>query len=80
MNNKQFKTLDEQIAIMEHKGMMINNKDQAKEVLLRENYFFLNGYRHIFLKSAADKKALVTFLTKLFIKKTSFQIIMFIRH
>lgn len=54
--NKEFKTLDEQIAIMEHKGMIIHNKDYAKEVLLRENYFFLNGYRHLFLKSETDKK------------------------
>ena len=56
MTNKEFKNLDEQIAIMEHKGMLVENKEYAKEVLLRENYFFLNGYRHLFLKSATDKK------------------------
>ena len=54
--NKEFKTLDEQIAIMEHKGMIIENRDFAKDVLLRENYFFLNGYRHLFLKSELDRK------------------------
>ena len=56
MSNKEFKTLDEQIAIMEFKGMIIADKQKAKEVLMRENYFFLNGYRHLFLKSEADKK------------------------
>ena len=54
--NKEFKNLDEQIAIMERKGMLINDKELAKEILLRENYFFLNGYRHLFLKSEIDKK------------------------
>lgn len=54
--NKEFKNLDEQIAIMERKGMLINDKELAKEILLCENYFFLNGYRHLFLKSEIDKK------------------------
>lgn len=56
--NKEFKTLDEQINILEFKGMQINDKEYAKDVLLRENYFFLNGYRHLFLKSETDKKFL----------------------
>lgn len=54
--NKEFKNLDEQITILEFKGMTINDKEYAKDVLLRENYFFLNGYRHLFLKSETDKK------------------------
>ena len=55
---KEFKNLDEQITIMEYKGMTFNDKEFAKNVLLRENYFFLNGYRHLFLKSETDKKFL----------------------
>ena len=55
---KEFKNLDEQITIMEYKGMTFNDKDFARGVLLRENYFFLNGYRHLFLKSETDKKFL----------------------
>ena len=58
MSNKEFKNLDEQIAIMEYKGMIVADKPYAKEVLLRENYFFLNGYRHLFLKSENEKKFL----------------------
>ena len=48
-SNKNFKTLDEQIDILRYKGMIVNNEECTKEVLLRENYFFLNGYRHLFL-------------------------------
>ena len=55
---KELKNLDEQISIMEYKGMTFNDKEFAKSVLLRENYFFINGYRHLFLKSETDKKFL----------------------
>ena len=43
--NKIFRTLDEQIEILKAKGLKIDNIDEAKEILLRENYFFLNFYR-----------------------------------
>lgn len=49
MRTKQFKTLEEQIEILKHKGLVINDYSYAKEVLLRENYFFLSGYRHLFM-------------------------------
>lgn len=52
---KVFKTLDEQIEILKEKGLIIENEELAKEVIIRENYFFLNGYRRIFLKSKTDK-------------------------
>lgn len=53
---KQFKNLDEQIEILKNKGMIIEDEEYAKNVLLRENYFFLSGYRHIFLKSDKDRR------------------------
>ena len=53
--NKEFKKLDEQVEILKNKGLTVNNPEYAKEVLLRENYFFLNGYRHLFMKSATNK-------------------------
>lgn len=59
MSNKEFKNLEEQIMIMEYKGMTIPNKEYAKEILLRENYFFLSGYRHLFLKSQNEKQFLI---------------------
>lgn len=59
MIEKQFKNLDEQLEIFKHKELVIQDEDYAKQVLLRENYFFLNGYRHLFYKSNTDK----TFIT-----------------
>ena len=56
MRDKQFKNLDEQIEIFKYKGLVIENEEFAKTVLLRENYFFLNGYRHLFMKSANNKR------------------------
>ena len=45
MIEKNFKNLEEQIQIFLHKGMIINDQKYAEKVLLRENYFFINGYR-----------------------------------
>ena len=55
MRQKNFKTLDEQVEILRFKGMDINDEAYTKKVLLRENYFFLNGYRHPFMEEG-DKK------------------------
>ena len=52
---KEFKTLNEQIEIFKNKGLVINNPEYAKEILFRENYFFLNGYRHLFMKSNVNR-------------------------
>lgn len=48
MNKKEFRTLDEQVNIMINKGLIINDKEKAKDILFRENYFFINGYRTLF--------------------------------
>lgn len=56
MANKVFKNLDEQIIILREKGIIINDEAYAKEILLRENYFFIMGYRHIFLKHDSTRK------------------------
>lgn len=56
MNKKEFKTLDEQLNIFKSKGLTIDNVESAKDVLLMENYFFINGYRHIFMRSNKDKR------------------------
>ena len=53
--SKEFKKLDEQIEILRNKGLTINDNNYAADVLFRENYFFLNGYRHLFMKSASNK-------------------------
>lgn len=56
MKNKIFRTLDEQINILKEKDLIINDENEAKKVLLRENYFFLSGYRHLLMKNYRDKK------------------------
>lgn len=55
-SDKIFKTLDEQVEILREKGLTINDVEKAKEVLLRENYFFLNGYRHLFMDSSSNNR------------------------
>ena len=64
MGSKIFKNLDEQILILEQKGLVIDDVFYAKEILLRENYFFLSGYRHLFLRDDGSRK---------FIKNTNFR-------
>lgn len=54
MSKKIFKTLDEQIQILEYKGLVIHDIDEAKRILFRENYFFVSGYRHLFMRSMKD--------------------------
>lgn len=58
MVEKHFRNLEEQIEILKNKGLKINNESYAKDVLLRENYFFLNGYRYLFMYSNTDKRFL----------------------
>ncbi len=64
MKSKEFKTLSEQIDILKNRGLVINDVDKAEGLLLRENYFFINGYRHIFMKSSKGND---------FIKGTTFE-------
>lgn len=56
---KLFKSLDEQISILSSKGLIIEDEEQAKEILLRENYFFINGYRILLMNSYADKNFII---------------------
>lgn len=56
MKDKTFKTLDEQITILRSKGLTVNDEDFAKSILLRENYFFLTGYRFLFMRSLDDRR------------------------
>ena len=64
MSKKTFKTLEEQIEILRSKGLIINDVEKTKSILLRENYFFISGYRHLFMKSKKDQ---------LFIPGTTFE-------
>lgn len=55
-SNKVFKTIDEQVEILKSKGLVINDVEFAKDILLRENYFFISGYRHLFMINSKDNK------------------------
>ena len=48
MNKKEFRTLDEQVLILRSKGLIVDDEEKVKDILLRENYFFVNGYRTLF--------------------------------
>jgi len=52
---KIFKTLEEQVEIMRNKNLIIDDEEYVKGVLLRENYFFINGYRYLFMKSMNNR-------------------------
>ena len=52
---KDFKTIDEQIDILKKKGLIIDDENMAYNILLKENYFFINGYRHVFMNSPTDR-------------------------
>ena len=79
MIEKKFKTLDEQVDILRHKGLLIRDEKYTKEVLLRENYFFLNGYRHLFVNKDRTFKKGATFeeLYSLFLFDRSLRNIIF---
>lgn len=55
MKSKTFKTLDEQIDILTKKGLVVEDIEATKTILLRENYFFLSGYRHLFMRPDDNK-------------------------
>ena len=59
MKAKEFKNLDEQVEILRKKGLTIKDEKYAKEVLLRENYFFLMGYRNLFNDNTKEIKIYV---------------------
>lgn len=64
MTSKIFKTLDQQIDILKDKGLIITDEEKAREILFRENYFFISGYRHMFTEPGSRDK---------FLKGTSFE-------
>ena len=57
--DKKFKTLQEQVDILESKRLLIEDRDECIDILLRENYFFINGYRHLLMKSPQDRNFVV---------------------
>lgn len=55
---KEFKTIDEQIELLQSRNLHIKNKNIARKILLNNNYYYLiNGYKDVFLnKNSKDEK------------------------
>ncbi len=48
--DKPFKTIDEQLEILEHRGLTITNPSMAKHLLLTYSYYdLINGYKDVFM-------------------------------
>ena len=89
MTEKIFKTIDEQVEILRRKGLIINNDEKTRDILFRENYFFISGYRHLFMTKESGKKFLpgttfdelyATFLFDRAIRNTFFKNILIVEN
>lgn len=89
MTEKIFKTLDEQVDILKQKGLLVKDEAKARNVLLRENYFFISGYRHLFMTKETGRKFLpgttfdelyATFLFDRAIRNTFFKNILIVEN
>ena len=89
MTEKIFKTIDEQVDILRKKGLIINDEKKTREILLRENYFFISGYRHLFMNKEDKDKFLpgttfeelyATFLFDRAIRNTFFKNILIVEN
>jgi abortive infection bacteriophage resistance protein len=87
MGTKIFKNLDEQIEILKSKGLIIKDEEFAKKILLKENYFFISGYRHLFMdkdkmyaEGTTFEELYATFLFDRRIRNTMFKYILVIEN
>ncbi|WP_306293942.1 Abi family protein [Lactobacillus delbrueckii] len=52
MHKKEFKSIDQQIDLLQERGLTINDVERAKKYLLSNNYYnIINGYSKPFLES-----------------------------
>lgn len=52
---KEFKTYDEQIKILKHRGLIIEDEEFAKKKLQENNYYnIVNGYKDIFIDESKE--------------------------
>ena len=53
---KPFKTLDQQLKILEDRNLKFNDKKEAKQYLLKYNYYnVVNAYSKFFINSDTNK-------------------------
>lgn len=59
-----FKTYDDQIKILQSRGMKINNPTQAKELLKQSNYYnLINGFKDIFVQAGKTPETYISEVT-----------------
>lgn len=44
MSDKEFKTIDQQLDLLKSRGLIVDNDNEAKVFLLRNNYYRISGY------------------------------------
>ncbi len=53
---KEYKTIDEQLKILESRGVKFKNKKKAKNILKKNSYFdVINGFESILLNTTNPK-------------------------
>ena len=77
MADKDFKTIEEQIEILRSRGLSIEDEAEAKDFLLRNNYYRVSGYsltlrKNEFLRSLPRSKISRTFTISTTSSVTSF--------
>ena len=60
MSSKPFTEIDEQIKILQNRGLTITNIDDSRAKLLHHNYYtIVNGYKHPFLSKSGDEETYI---------------------
>lgn len=55
MNNKPFKTLDEQVELLKNRNLRFRNEDIAKHILMNNSYYgIVNSYKDLFCGKSFD--------------------------
>lgn len=66
---KEFKTIEEQIVGLEKRNLNFKNREKAKQILTRYNYFdIINGFESILLKKHMPNKI----YENVYVKRKSF--------
>lgn len=67
MTNKDFRTIDEQVELLRSRGLTIEDEAEAKEFLLRNNYYRVSGYSLTLRKNDILRRLLHSGTLRIFI-------------
>ena len=51
MSDKEYKSVDELVTILENKGLNFSQKQRAKRLLNENNYYCITAYKKLFYKA-----------------------------